>query len=231
MFVVALTGNYGMGKSSVASLFRKCGACTLDSDAIVANLLKTRSVIKEIRKLLGPEVLNADHSLNKSVVADIIFQNNTARKKIETLLHPLVFQEIASEVKKLRLKITPPPPAPPLNLRGGRGSYYIMDKGRFVQCKSCNCLVIVEVPLLFEGKFQKWFDRTIAVYTNQKTALVRLKKKGISRKDALARFYSQIDIREKKRLADYVIDNNGTRQQAMAQVRKVFKALMEDEEQ
>jgi len=89
----------------------------------------------------------------------------------------------------------------------------------------------VEVPLLFEGGFQKRFDSTIAVYTNQKTALSRLKKAGVSRKDALARLHAQMDIREKKRLAGHVIDNNGTRQQAMAQVRKVYKTLMEDKEQ
>jgi len=195
MYVVALTGNYGMGKSSVTSLFRDCGAYTLDSDAIVAGLLKKKAVIEKIRSLLGPQVLNPDHSLNKSVVADIIFQNKTARKKIEALLHPLVFQAMETSVKKI---------------------------------KPADRVVIVEVPLLFESGLQKRFDKTIAVFTNQKTALSRLKGKGISRKDALARLHAQMDIRQKKRLADYVIDNNGTRQQTKAQVRKVIKALSEE---
>jgi dephospho-CoA kinase len=39
-----------------------------------------------------------------------------------------------------------------------------------------------------------------------------------------------MDIREKKHLADYVINNNGTKRQAMAQVRNVFKALMEEQQ-
>jgi dephospho-CoA kinase len=197
MLVVALTGNYGMGKSSVTSLFRSCGAYTLDSDAIVVDLLQKKSVIEKIRMLLGPQVLNADHKLNKGVVADIIFKNKTARRKIEALLHPLVFQAMEASIKKM---------------------------------KSDNCMVIIEVPLLFESGFQKQFDRTIAVYTNQKTALGRLKEKGISRKDALARLHVQMDIRQKKRLADYVIDNNGTKQQAMVQVKKIFNALMKDKD-
>jgi dephospho-CoA kinase len=198
MFVAALTGNYGMGKSSVVSLFRECGAYTLDSDAIVSSLLQKKAVIERIRILLGPEVLNADNRLNKSVVAAIIFQNKTARKKIEALLHPLVFLAMEAAIKKIKA-----------------------DSG----------VVIVEVPLLFEGGFQKRFDKTIVVCTNQKTALSRLKKAGVSRKYALARLHAQMDIREKKRLADYVIDNNGTRQQVMVQVRKVFKALIEGKEQ
>ncbi len=196
MFVVALTGNYGMGKSSVASLFRDCGAVTLDSDALVANLLKKRAVIEKIRILLGPQILNPDHSLNKSVVADIIFRNKTVRRKLEALLHPLVFRAVEASIKKIKT----------------------------------GTLLVVEVPLLFESGFQKQFDRTIAVYTNQKTALGRLKEKGVSRKDALARLHAQMDIRQKKQLADYVIDNNGTRQQTKAQIRRIFKALMKDKE-
>ena len=197
MFVVALTGNYGMGKSSVTSLFRSCGAYTIDSDVIVADLLKKEAVVERIRMLLGPKVLNADQTLHKSVVADIIFRNKTARKKIEALLHPLVFQAMEAAIKKIK-KDYP--------------------------------MVIVEVPLLFEGKFQKRFNRSITVHTNQRTALSRLKEKGVSRKDALARLHAQMDIREKKRLADYVIDNNGTRQQVKAQVRKIFNALVKDKD-
>jgi len=198
MIVVALTGNYGMGKSSVASLFSKCGAYTLDSDAIVADILEKKAVIEKIRNLLGPEVLNSDRRLNKSVVADIIFHNKSARKKIEALLHPLVFQAMEATIKKL---------------------------------KPDDCVVIVEVPLLFEGGFQRQFDRTITVYTIQRTALSRLKKAGVSRKDVLARLHAQMDIRQKKRLADYVIDNNGSMKQTVVQVRKVFKALTEDIQQ
>ncbi|MBI5073946.1 MAG: dephospho-CoA kinase [Nitrospirae bacterium] len=197
MVVAALTGNYGMGKSSVASLFRACGAYTLDSDAVVATLLRKKPVIEKIRLLLGPDVLRPDNSLDKSVVADIIFRNKTARRKIEALLHPLVFQAVEAAIKKIR---------------------------------AVNAVVIVEVPLLFEGGFQKRFDRTIVVHTTRKTALGRLRMKEVTRKNALARLHAQMDIRKKKLLADYAIDNNGTRQQTMVQVRKVFKALTEDTE-
>lgn len=193
MLVVALTGNYGMGKSSVAALFAECGAYTLDSDAIVAELQQKKTVIERIKRLLGSEVLHADRSLNKRMVADIIFHDQTARKKIEALLHPLVFQAVEASIKKL---------------------------------KADNRVIIVEVPLLFEGGFQKQFDRTITVYTNQKTSLARLRKAGVSRRDALARLHSQMAIRDKKRRADYVIDNNGTRQQTRAQVRKIYRDLI-----
>lgn len=195
MLVVALTGNYGMGKSLAASLFRSCGAYTLDSDALVADQLQKEAVIKKIRKLLGPGILNADKRLDKKAVADIIFHDKKRRKEIEALLHPLVFRAVKASIQRLR---------------------------------SDEAVIIVEVPLLFEGGFQNRFDRTIAVYTSQKTALARLKKAGVSRSDALARLHSQMEIRQKQRLADYVINNNGTRQQLMAQVRKIFESLRSD---
>jgi dephospho-CoA kinase len=195
MLVVGLTGNYGMGKSSVTSMFRELGAVTLDSDRIVARLLRQETVIGQIMGFIGVGAVNPDGSLNKAVVAEKVFRNRPARKKLEALLHPLVLEYVEAAAKKIRNR---------------------------------NKIVIVEVPLLFEGKFQKRFDRTITVYTSRKTALARLRREGITRKDALARLEVQMDIREKKRLADYVIDNGGTRKQTEMQAREVMKALREE---
>ena len=89
-----------------------------------------------------------------------------------------------------------------------------------------NRIIIVEVPLLFEGGYQRQFDRTITVFAKRETALARLKKSGVLRKDALLRLQAQMDIRTKKRLADYRIDNSGTRKQTEAQVRKILQQLI-----
>jgi dephospho-CoA kinase len=195
MLVVGLTGNYGMGKSSVTSMFRELGAVTLDSDRIVARLLRQETVIGQIMGFIGVGAVNPDGSLNKAVVAEKVFRNRPARKKLEALLHPLVLEYVEAAARKIRNR---------------------------------NKIVIVEVPLLFEGKFQKRFDCTITVYTSRKTALARRRREGITRKDALARLEVQMDIREKKRLADYVIDNGGTRKQTEMQAREVMKALREE---
>ena len=106
----------------------------------------------------------------------------------------------------------------------------------FVEVDSLICklkdrdrIIIVEVPLLFEGVYQKHFNRTITVYADRKTVLSRLKKSGVSRKDALLRLQAQMDIRTKKRLADYCIDNGGTRKQTEAQVRKILQLLIAED--
>jgi len=195
MIVVGLTGNYGMGKSSVAALFRELGAHTLDSDKIVAGLLKQESVRGQIMGLLGVGVLKADGSLNKDGIAKIVFNNKLLRMKLQAMLHPLVLENVDKDVRRIR------------------------DK---------NCIVVVEVPLLFEGKFQNRFDRTITVYTSQMTALARLKKAGIARKDALSRLKAQMDIRLKKKLSDFCINNNGTKRQTETQVMRIFQTLVKE---
>jgi len=103
---------------------------------------------------------------------------------------------------------------------------FMRVEGLIRRVRGRNRIIIVEVPLLFEGRYHRQFSRTITIFADRKTALSRLKKSGISRKDALVRLRSQMDIRTKERLADYCIDNSGTRRQTAAQVRKIFQLLI-----
>ncbi len=195
MLKVGLTGNYGMGKSSVAKMFRDLGAATINSDDIVASLLNEESVKGQITGLLGVEAVDADGSLDKKFIANNIFNNKALRLNIEAILHPLVFMKVDTLIARLR--------------------------GR-------NRIIIVEVPLLFEGGYQDHFNRTITVFADRKTVLSRLRKSGVLRKDALLRLQNQMDIRSKKQLADYCINNSGTRRQTKAQVGKISQLLIEE---
>lgn len=101
MVKVALTGNYGMGKSYVLSVFREFGAVTLDSDRIVDILLKKPDVIRKSINMFGNEVHAKDGSLNKTIIAKKIFNNKEIRDKYEALLHPLVLAEVDRFIEKL----------------------------------------------------------------------------------------------------------------------------------
>lgn len=195
MLVAGLTGNIGMGKSYVLSVFEGLGAITIDSDVIVDILMGDRRIIEKIAGILGKEVIRQDNRLDKALIANIIFNNNKLKVKIEALLHPLVFKEIGSFLVRIREK---------------------------------KCIVIVEVPLLFEGKYQKHFDRTITVYTNKKTAFERLKLAGISKAQASKRMNAQMPITDKKKLADYTIDNSGSKKNTRRQVKFIYGALLEE---
>jgi len=195
MLKVGLTGNYGMGKSTVSEMFKQLGAVIINSDRIVASLLEEETVKAQLMGIIGVGLIEPDGSIDKKYVASKIFNNKVLRAKVEALLHPSVLQRIDGLARKVK----------------GRGR-----------------IVIVEVPLLFEGGYQGQFDRTITVFTDRKTALSRLSRSGVCRKDALARLQSQMDIRTKKRVADYCIDNSGTRRQTLSQVKRLYRLLAED---
>ncbi len=101
MLLVGLTGNYGMGKSAVLSMFEKLGASVLDADKIVASLVTEKDVLDKIKGLLGDGVLYENGSLNKKLVADIVFKNDALRHALEDIIHPLVFGRINLLLKKL----------------------------------------------------------------------------------------------------------------------------------
>lgn len=100
MIKVGLTGNYGMGKTTVAELFRKLGAYTINADEVVNELFKDESVIFEIKKLFGEEVIK-DGVVNKKYIADIVFENPLMRVYLENILHPKVFEKIDEIVSKI----------------------------------------------------------------------------------------------------------------------------------
>jgi len=89
-------------------------------------------------------------------------------------------------------------------------------------------LVIVAVPLLFEGGYQSRFNRTITVFTTQKLALERLMKVGVSGRDAMKRLKAQLPIQVKKKKADYLIDNTDTKQKTRNQVKSLWKQLLDE---
>lgn len=101
MLVVGLTGNYGMGKSTVLQMFKKFSVITIDADKIVESLLKEKSVLEKIRKLLGDRVFNKNGSLNKNKIVDLVFNNNALRHSLEDILHPLVFERVKDFLAKM----------------------------------------------------------------------------------------------------------------------------------
>ena len=100
MFIVGLTGNYGMGKSAVLSMFRELGAITIDADLVVKILLLEKETLKKIKALFGAGVFDKKGNLDKKRVAEKIFKNKKLRLNLEDLLHPLVFKRVDDFVRK-----------------------------------------------------------------------------------------------------------------------------------
>ena len=80
-------------------------------------------------------------------------------------------------------------------------------------------LFFMDIPLLFEQDYAAWFDETWLVYVSPDVQLKRLMKRNhLSKESAEARLASQWSLEEKKKLANHLIDNNGSRDQLLSQV-------------
>lgn len=89
-------------------------------------------------------------------------------------------------------------------------------------------LVVLDIPLLFESRFEALVDRTVVVYVSPDVQLQRLMKRDqIDREYALAKMNSQMSLDEKRERADYVLINNGTMGQLREQFDHLFEVLWE----
>ena len=90
----ALTGGIASGKSFVLEEFKKQGFKTLDCDSIVGKLYREKKVKRKLEKGFG--------TANKEKLSKIVFAFPSKRKKLEALLHPLVFRELKKKLSALK---------------------------------------------------------------------------------------------------------------------------------
>lgn len=100
MITAGLTGNFGMGKSSVAAMFAELGAKVINTDAIVKDLLEKPEVVKKIEETFGEESVSGG-VVNKNALADAVFRFPHLRISLENILHPLVFAKVDQEKKAI----------------------------------------------------------------------------------------------------------------------------------
>ena len=101
MYIIGLTGGIGSGKSEAAKLFSKLGVPIVDVDKISRDLtIEGQPIIKEIAKAFGQEILINDRTLNREQLRSIIFADESARKKLEAILHPAIYNKAIEELQK-----------------------------------------------------------------------------------------------------------------------------------
>jgi dephospho-CoA kinase len=83
-------------------------------------------------------------------------------------------------------------------------------------------VVIQDVPLLFENQLRGLFDGTVLVYSRPSTQITRLVSRGVTQDRAKGMLAAQMPIDDKRRLADFVIDNDGALDGTRRQVEEVW---------
>jgi dephospho-CoA kinase len=200
MLNVGLTGGIACGKSTVAKMFVNRGAHLIDFDRLTHEA-------QEPGKPAWEKIV--DYFGREILQPD---------KKIDRVkLGDIVFAD-RKELNKLGKIVHP--------------LIYQEWEARLerIEKKEKHAIVLSDVPLLFEGKMQYFFDLTMVVLVSQEDQINRLiKRNGWSREKAQKRLNSQMPVSEKSALADIVIDNKGTVADTERKVNEVWQELLQRE--
>ena len=196
MLIVGLTGGIASGKSLVTRVLRDLGAHIIDADKIVHDLLAPgQDACREVVGHFGKGIQLPDGSIDRRKLGDIIINHPEERAWLNQCIHPRVFEAYNHQVRHLSER-------------------------------QPDAIVIMDAALLIETGYHKHMDRLIVVYADQKAQMKRLMERDrFTLEQAMARISSQMPLDEKRKYADFVIENTGTREATEQQTREVFAKL------
>ncbi len=191
--VIGLTGGIASGKSTVSNMLRSKGYTVIDAD------LSAREVV-EVGK-------RAYHQIIDAFGRDILHEDKSLNRE---KLGSIVFHN-AEKRNRLNSIVHP-----------AIRSHMLDQKDQAVQ--NGKNTIIMDIPLLFESKLTWMVEKTVVVFVDPTTQLKRLKERNqFPTEEAEARIKSQLPLVEKVKLADEVINNNGSIEETEQQVEELIK--------
>jgi len=193
---VGLTGGLASGKTFVGQALEELGCRVLQADEIGRQVMEPGGeAFAEIVQEFGPEILAPDGSIDRKRLAGIVFEDPERLAALNRLVHPWVIRRENDWLERLAEE-------------------------------DPRAIAVVEAAVMIEAGTHKRFDRLIVAACSQEQQIERaVQRGGMTREEALARIRRQIPLEEKIKLADFVIDTGGTREQTLQQVREVYEAL------
>lgn len=196
MLRVGLTGGLATGKSFVGQALADLGCLWIQADELGHRVLAPGGeAYQAVVEAFGRDILKEDGSIDRSRLAELVFDHPDRLALLNHLVHPHVIrmeEELIAEFA----------------------------------AREPSGIAVVEAAILIETGGHKRFDRLIVTWCTEQQQIERaLRRPGATLEQVKARLRRQMPLEEKVRLADYVIDTSGTKEQTIEQVRKVYESL------
>ena len=201
MFIVGLTGGIGSGKSAAAAIFSDLGVTVVNADIVAREIVEPGSdALAQIANHFGQDILLPDGGLNRALLRHKVFTDPSERAWLEQLTHPLIGMRIAEQLDGYPLEGKPP-------------------------------YRILESPLLLETAQRELTQRILLIDVSEQVQIERtMQRDNNNAEQVKAIIAAQLPRDKKLKLADDIIENNGTLnelQQAVEQQHKHYLALVQ----
>ena len=200
MYVLAVTGGIGSGKTTAARLLGDLGATVISLDDLAKGLTSAGGPLADaVIAAFGEDVRAADGGVDHAALAAMAFASPEAARKLNGIVHPGVYAAVAGALDLL--VDIPEPPA----------------------------VVVLDIPLLAEApEFFDVVDGVLVVSSNEDERLARLVARGMSEDDLRARMALQASDAERREIADWVVENDGTVQRLEAELADFWDSELAD---
>lgn len=197
MQLIGLTGNIASGKSVVATLFKSYGAHVIDADQIARDVVQPgKPAYNSIIQEFGVTILKQDKTIDRDKLANIVFDDEKKRKRLNSIVHPEVATELLRRVSELAADESVEVVVIEAALLFEAGAESLVNKTVVVWCDE-------------ETQIQRLMERD-----------------GISEEAARSRIASQMPAKEKRKRADYLIETNGPMSDTINRAMEVYKAII-----
>ncbi len=187
MITIGIVGSPAGGKSIVASILAELGGTWINADLIARDVLQLPEVQAELVEHFGRVITSQGGEIDRGKLADQVFgDDDTSRaalKYLESVIHPRTREIIASQLT-----------------------------GELKNDSACG-FVILDIPLLFEAKWDVWCDEIICIDAPEFVRQQRADARGWNTSELGRREKVQLPIAEKRRLSTFVVDNDGNLEQ------------------
>ena len=198
MLLIGIVGGVASGKSTVSNCFAKHGAAVLDADRAGHEVLREPAVMEAIRQRWGEQVFDVGGNIARPAVAAIVFAKGGGVEK--RFLEELTHPRIGKRLQEQSAELA----------------------------RKRVPVAILDAALLFESGWSSLCGTVVFVDVPRDVRLDRVLGRGWSEADFRSREDWQWPAQEKRRWADFIVDNSGSLERTSDQVRAIWQQLRKE---